>query len=369
MNGSPAVVFPVQGIRSGRTGGHLFWGALVDRSRERGLCVVSEEDRVPPPGAERSVLRRMAWNARTFGGLRLGVLCYDSSDHGRMAWLGRRARRSPGVRLVCVVHHLREQFRFRHPAYARLMRANESALLRLAHTVVVHTESTRAAVSDRGVPRDRIAVIRQGWRASPPRSAIRRLVAEEPLRLLWVGGDFRRKGLHVLLRALTDPRSSGARLTVIGSALEGEESRDARALAEPLGLGERVDFRGSVADPELEAAWLGHDVYVLPSAHEGHGRAVDEALNHGLPVLLSDLPVFRERLGDEHARFVPVDSIGELAEAIGALRDAPLRSRLADAGYAASRSFPTWQETLDAHVDRLALELDRSKHALNGSRR
>ncbi len=72
-----------------------------------------------------------------------------------------------------------------------------------------------------------------------------------------------------------------------------------RALAEKLGIADRIRFIGAVDDvrPILHAA----DLYVMPSHFEGFSIATLEALAVGLPALLADVPGLadiRQYLGD-----------------------------------------------------------------------
>jgi glycosyltransferase-like protein len=53
---------------------------------------------------------------------------------------------------------------------------------------------------------------------------------------------------------------------------------------------------GPVSEAQLHALYQAADVFVFPSVKEGWGLVVLEALASGLPVLASDLPVFREYL-------------------------------------------------------------------------
>lgn len=61
-----------------------------------------------------------------------------------------------------------------------------------------------------------------------------------------------------------------------------------RALAEKLGVADRIQFIGAVDDvrPILRAA----DLYVMPSQFEGFSIAMLEALGAGLPALLAEVP-------------------------------------------------------------------------------
>ena len=54
----------------------------------------------------------------------------------------------------------------------------------------------------------------------------------------------------------------------------------------------------------------------MPSRLEGFGFPPLEAALAGTPSVVSDLPVFRETLGDDGALFVPVDDPDALADAL-----------------------------------------------------
>jgi glycosyltransferase involved in cell wall biosynthesis len=79
---------------------------------------------------------------------------------------------------------------------------------------------------------------------------------------------------------------------------------------------------GPVDDPTLGALYRAADALVLPSRLEGFGFPPLEAALAGTPAVVSDLPVFRETLGADGARFVaPGDEAGlaaALAEVDGA---------------------------------------------------
>lgn len=69
-------------------------------------------------------------------------------------------------------------------------------------------------------------------------------------------------------------------------------------------------------------------LFVSPSLYEPFGLAVAEAAMLGLPLILSDLPVFRE-LWDDAAWFVPVNDLEALAQAINRLAaDPSMQERL-----------------------------------------
>jgi len=178
------------------------------------------------------------------------------------------------------------------------------------------------------------------------------------MRLLWVGGDFDRKGMRPLLEAMAREQGPGSVLTVAGAAGSPEEEQRARDNVKRLHLEARTNFLGHIPRSELRAEHESHDVFVAPSAHEGHGIAVDEALACGLPCLLTDLPAFRERLADTDVRFVPVGDITALHQALTDLRGGDLRRRLAKAGAARAATFPSYEDTIAGYDVMMRQELE-----------
>jgi len=184
--------------------------------------------------------------------------------------------------------------------------------------------------------------------------------ADRPL-ILAVGGIEPRKGSDTLMAAIAALRHSGARpgrgpvLAVVGghSFQDYREYRD-RVLSSLPGLGLRLDedvvLLGTVPDDELPGWYAAADVLAFPSTKEGFGLAVLEAMSAGLPVVASDLPVFREYLRPgQDALMVPVDDAAALAAALGTvLDDAVLAGRLRAAGREVCARF-TWARCATEH--------------------
>ena len=76
------------------------------------------------------------------------------------------------------------------------------------------------------------------------------------------------------------------------------------------GLKTKVIERGGCDDDEL-STWLHHaQALLFPSFVEGYGMPLVEALAHGVPVIASDLPVFREIAGAVPDYLDPLDGPG-----------------------------------------------------------
>ena len=91
---------------------------------------------------------------------------------------------------------------------------------------------------------------------------------------------------------------------------------------------------GALAPAEIESLYRAADVFAFPSVKEGFGLAALEALAADLPVVASDIDVFREFLGDgESALLAPVGDARALAAAMARVaRDELLRARLRAGG-------------------------------------
>jgi glycosyltransferase involved in cell wall biosynthesis len=138
---------------------------------------------------------------------------------------------------------------------------------------------------------------------------------------LFVGALEPRKATDVLVDAFLRARARGLAAELV---IAGEGRLD------PCGPG--IFRLGQVDDPgALYASAL---AVVLPSWLEGFGLPPVEGLAAGTPPIVSDLPVFREVLG-EGALYVPPGDAAALAHALLAVAGDPsLRARLLEAGRA-----------------------------------
>jgi glycosyltransferase involved in cell wall biosynthesis len=88
-----------------------------------------------------------------------------------------------------------------------------------------------------------------------------------------------------------------------------DEGRGERALAEGLGVADRVRFLGIVTD--LRPVFREADLFLMPSLREGFGVAAVEAMGVGLPVLLADVKGLRDfRKWSEAIRYCAPDEEG-----------------------------------------------------------
>jgi GalNAc-alpha-(1->4)-GalNAc-alpha-(1->3)-diNAcBac-PP-undecaprenol alpha-1,4-N-acetyl-D-galactosaminyltransferase len=152
-----------------------------------------------------------------------------------------------------------------------------------------------------------------------------------PPNILIVGRLIRDKSHDVLLEAFAQlgDEFEDWRLSVVG---DGRMRDSLREQAASLGIASRVDWHGTVSDPQ--PFYRAARVFALPSRVEGTPNALLEAMSCGLPVVVSDGPPGPRELVShgETGIVVPVNDSRALAEALRRLAgDETLCRRLGDA--------------------------------------
>jgi glycosyltransferase involved in cell wall biosynthesis len=146
--------------------------------------------------------------------------------------------------------------------------------------------------------------------------------------VLYYGGFLKHKNVELLLRAYQRVAAQCAlQLVLVGAGAE----RLGEMIA-TLGLRERVTFFGYASEDELKALLDQCALFVCPSALEGFGLPVAEAMARGAPVLCSTNGSLPEIAGDA-VRYFPEATPEALARTIlSTLADADLLTRLRAAG-------------------------------------
>ena len=164
-------------------------------------------------------------------------------------------------------------------------------------------------VEDYGVPLDKIDVIPPGVDLNLFRPS---LLGKSPerVRILFVGGDFERKGGHDLLEAAQS----------LADEVELDIVTGAGTPSIPAGLRARVHHGLKPQSEKLVALYRAADIFVLPSRGDCMPQAVIEAIACGLPVVATRVGAIPEMVTDGvNGYLVPAREPRALAEAIGAL--------------------------------------------------
>jgi glycosyltransferase involved in cell wall biosynthesis len=109
--------------------------------------------------------------------------------------------------------------------------------------------------------------------------------AGEPFRFVSAGQLIRRKGVDLLVEACGPLPRDGWRLDIYGA---GPERAALERLAASRGLSDRITFRGTIPNADLQRVLGAADCVVLPSRFDGWGMLVTEALAAGTPAICTD---------------------------------------------------------------------------------
>jgi glycosyltransferase involved in cell wall biosynthesis len=125
-----------------------------------------------------------------------------------------------------------------------------------------------------------------------------------------------RKGYSQALEAFEALWDAGedVGLTIVGK-LGWQMNAFAERLRRSPEMGERLHWLCSCSDAELQHLYRAGSGLLMASNHEGFGLPIIEAAQAGLPVLVRDIPVFREVAGASAAYFSG-DGVSDLADAL-----------------------------------------------------
>lgn len=202
--------------------------------------------------------------------------------HALMGWA---ARLAGGAKLICTWHGAELRWtRSRWPIFKGFLRW--VARTADAHTVnSTHTEAELRAIG----PAD-VAILPYGSTVSPPKENSVSAPNAVP-ELLFVGRLVQRKGVHILLQALTMiPDSVPFRMRIVG---DGPLRPTLEKMSRSLGIADRVRFDGFVSDEALREAYQACSLFLLPAIiddkgdTEGLGVVLIEALAFGKPAIAS----------------------------------------------------------------------------------
>ena len=200
--------------------------------------------------------------------------------------------------------------------------------LQAAVALVAWSEWTRRSLVEQyGVEASRVQVLAPGAADAFFEVGRRRLAAaassSAPVRILFVGGDWERKGGPILLEALAGLPADSWRLDVV--------TRD--AVAPRPGLTVHHDVGPN--SPALLNLFAAADLFVLPSLGECLAVVLMEATAAALPVITTDVGALAEavRVG-ETGLVVPPRDTQALRQALGRLiADADLRRSMGHAAH------------------------------------
>lgn len=260
-----------------------------------------------------------------------------------MGGFGRR------YRLVLTVHDL---IYYRHPTPPRDLPAFVRGLWRLYHlawwpqrlllnrsdAVVTVSSTTKGLIAEHRLTRRPVYVVPNAadMPAIPEERAAR--TAPETKSLVYMGSFMPYKNVDTLVRAAA--LLPGYELHLMSRVSDAEKQRLAA-----LAPGARLVFHDGASDEEYAETLAAATALVTASRDEGFGIPLVESMTLGTPVVVSDIPIFRE-IGGAAALFFPADSAEQLALRVRHLEEDGVWAARSAASRAEAARF-TWEASAD----------------------
>lgn len=241
------------------------------------------------------------------------------------------------VRVAGILKRMGERLCFRTARAAAIVCVSDG----VAEEVRTHFPDLAESVLTihNGVDVDKFAPGRRREQARGLRVSLE--IPEQGLVVAFVGSEWGRKGLEPAIRALA---LTGAWTLVVAG---GGDRAHYQALADTLGVGDRVRWLGVAADIQL--VYQMADALVLPSSYEAFSLVTLEASASGLPILAAPVNGVSELIDDGRSGFVVERDPRSIAQRLEQLAaDPDLRSRLGRAAREAALRF-AWERVVAEH--------------------
>jgi glycosyltransferase involved in cell wall biosynthesis len=251
----------------------------------------------------------------------------------------------PGLRRVLLIHHL-SAWEHADGALRNELLALEKAAILAADACVATSRVTADRLEHERLTR-RVEVAEPGAdRFERPASA-----GQEPgaarLRLLFVGNILPRKRVRELAEAFAELSSAHAELVLVGAELEPDYAHAVRRVVEQADVASRVKWLGSLDAAGVAEQLALADVLVLPSALEGYGMVLSEALWSAVPIIAARVGAAEQLVSRTAAGLLyePDDDAGLGAALSSFVSDVALRAKLRSAAWRAAEQLPRWRDT------------------------
>jgi glycosyltransferase involved in cell wall biosynthesis len=166
----------------------------------------------------------------------------------------------------------------------------------------------------------------------------------EPRYLLMVGASWAHKNAEEVLRMhrLWAPQF---RLKIVAGY--GAYRSRLESLTSELGIMDRLDYLSGLGGDQLQMLYANCAALVYPSKMEGFGLPPLEAMAHGRPVIVSDIPVFRELYGS-FAQYVSLGDESSWEEAFSSVTGRDSERRMEAVAHAESFNIDRMSAALQA---------------------
>jgi glycosyltransferase involved in cell wall biosynthesis len=219
------------------------------------------------------------------------------------------------------------------------------ALLNRADAVVTVSETSKKLILDKKLTVRPVHVI-----YNAPESVASTPWTKEPKQLggrktlVYMGSFMPYKNVECLVRAMEFlPDHQLVLLSKISANRQIELSSLAGTFSE------RVMFKNGVSDEEYQGILSNAFALVSASKEEGFGIPLVEAMAHGIPLVVSDIPIFRE-VADRAAGYFDPSNPSSLALSVQRISDPSIWEAASEASYARSEFF-NWDDSANVFIE------------------
>jgi glycosyltransferase involved in cell wall biosynthesis len=262
------------------------------------------------------------------------------------------------VTIMDVIHLSSPAYRNRLSSHIYAKPMLKAAARKAEQIVTVSEYSKSQIVEVLGIPESKVSVIHcglsEGFRADygPEEcaDALKALGVRAPY-LLYVGNLKPHKNVPTLLRAFAQLRDAGKRRYAL--LIVGDDRQWRRSVEEEcrrLGITDATTIIPYVEQSLMPKIYAAADVVVMPSAVEGFGAPVLEAMASGTPVVASCVASLPEVGGDAVLYFDPHSPEELAAQITQVLESSELRTTMRDKGIQRAKQF-SLQQFARAHVE------------------
>lgn len=211
--------------------------------------------------------------------------------------------------------------------------------LRRASSILVSNSTTLDFLPEQATSRCRVVpanAVGPRDAETPARDAT---LSSGPLQLLYVGNCVSRRAMPIVFESLRELTENEARLRVVGN---GAALEYWKKIARETGVGDRVEFTGSVGPDDVRRFYDEANALVFPSLRDSGGSALLEAMTRSLPVICLDWGGPAEMVDDSSGIKLPVADPDETV-------------RLMTAAIRRLRADPDWARTVGSNARTRAL--------------
>lgn len=229
--------------------------------------------------------------------------------------------KSPSGMTLLTIHDIRGM----HPESGRLERVLFKSVVERSLRATDHVITVSQAMKDEILaffPDVPISVIYNGLNSgvydcisAADMLAVRQKFSLPAEFILAVGHIEKRKNYLRLVEAMALLRDRGVSISLVIIGNDSGERRSIEKSVESANLSGQVKILSGLSDLEVGCAYKLCSLFAFPSSYEGFGIPILEAMAAGRPMVLSDLPVFRE-ITQNSAVYFPHDDVELMAGAI-----------------------------------------------------